>query len=232
MDINSIKEILIRAKKDSRNTLDLLESRTVLKELNVPLNRAEVASSDDEAVLISKKIGYPVAMKIVSPDVLHKTEAGGVVLNIKDSGEARVAFQEILKNVKSVIPHARIKGVLIEEMLKGNELIVGTTKDVVFGNMIMFGIGGVLVELYRDVAFRLVPIKKIDAIEMLNEIKAKDILNGYRKSHPVDKEQLIGIMLNVSDCVSKLPEIESLEINPLLITKRGLVAIDARVIII
>ncbi len=231
MDFNKIKKILMKVKKEKRRTLDLRESREVLKALKINLDRAEIAKDKNSVRKIAKKIGFPVAMKIVSPDILHKTEAGGVVLDITDEKMAEKAYTEIIENAKKYKADVRIKGVLIEEMLSGNELIVGTVKDRLFGDMIMFGVGGVLVELYRDVTFRLIPVKRVDILEMFEEIKAKEILNGYRKSPPVDREELIRIMLNISRLVESLAEIESIEINPFIITQRVLMAIDARVIL-
>lgn len=231
MNFNKIKKILARVKKDRRNLLDLIESREILKASGIRLDRAEIAKDKESAKKIAENIGFPVAMKIVSPDILHKTEAGGVILNITSVKMVAEGFDRIIENARSAVPDARVKGVLIEEMLSGNELIVGTVKDGLFGNMIMFGTGGVLVELYRDVSFRLIPVKRVDVLEMIEEIKAKEILNGYRKSPPVNKEELIKIILNISKLVDALPEIESMEINPFIITERGLVAIDARVIL-
>lgn len=231
MKFNNIKEIINSAKKEGRNVLDLKESRDVLQELGVKLNIAEIAKEMRSATKIAKKIGFPVAMKIVSPQILHKTEAGGVFLDVRDAKSVRETYKNIIKNAKAAVPDARITGVLIEEMLSGNELIVGTVRDPLFGNMVMFGIGGLLVELYKDVTFRLIPLKRIDVLEMLDEIRAKEILNGYRKSPPVDREELVNIVLNISELVNSLPEIASMEINPLVITNRGLIGIDARVII-
>jgi len=231
MRIENIKKILSRVKNDSRENLDLLESREVLKELGIRLNPAGIAISEEEAVNLARTLGMPVAMKIVSPDILHKTEAGGVMLNISDEKAVRESFNRIIKNASIAVPNARIKGVMVEKMIKGNELIVGTVFDPVFGNMIMFGIGGVLVELYKDVTFRLLPVKRVDILEMLDEIKAKEILNGYRKSPPVKREEIVNIMLNIGALMDAFPEIKSMEINPLIITSEGLMAIDARVIL-
>lgn len=231
MRFEEIKRILLKVKKEGRAVLDLIESRKVLELLGVQLNKAGLAESPEMAVTVARGIGFPVAMKIVSPEIIHKTEAGGVILSVNDENGVKIGFERIIENARRYSPDANIKGILVEEMIFGNELIVGTVKDNVFGDLIMFGIGGVLVELYKDVTFRLVPIKKIDAFEMMEEIKAKEILNGYRNSPPVDRNKLTEIMLSVSLLVEELTEFQSIEINPLVITNRGLVAIDARVII-
>lgn len=231
MNFNKIKKILAGVKKDRRNVLDLIESREVLKALGIRIDRAEIAKNRESAKKIAESLGFPVAMKIVSPDILHKTEAGGVLLNITNVKLVGDGYERIIENAQRAVPNARIRGVLIEEMLSGNELIVGTVKDSLFGNMIMFGIGGVLVELYRDVSFRLIPVKRVDVLEMLDEIKAKEILKGYRKSPPVNKKELINIILNISGLVDAVTKIDSMEINPFIITQTGLVAIDARVIL-
>jgi len=231
VDIESFSKIIANAKAESREWLDLIESRNILEKLGIPLNKSGVAKTLEQALSVASEIGYPVAMKIISPDIIHKTEVGGVAVNIRNNGEMKEYFNMMMEKIKHNLPTAKIIGVLIEEMISGPELIIGTTTDQLFGHMLMFGIGGVLVELYKDVAFRLIPITKIDAMEMMDELRAKAILDGFRGSPRVDKEKLAGIMINISDAVVKLPEIVSLEVNPLVVTERGFMGLDARVII-
>jgi acetyltransferase len=197
----------------------------------IPFNKCGFATTEKEAIKIAKNIGFPLVMKIVSPQVIHKTEAGGVKIGIDSETEVKKGWKEIVNSVKEKVPDAEIKGILLEEMVKGTELIVGTTVDPQFGHMIMFGIGGIFVEVYKDVSFRLVPITSGDAKDMLNDIKGKVLLGGVRGLPGVEPEQLINVLLSVSELVHKYPVIDEMDINPLIITERGLVAVDARILL-
>jgi acyl-CoA synthetase (NDP forming) len=170
-------------------------------------------------------------MKIVSPQVIHKTEVGGVRININSEDEVKKVYSELISGTKEKIPEAEITGVLLEEMISGTELIIGTTQDPQFGPMIMFGVGGIFVEVYKDVSFRLIPITNGDAKDMLKEIKGKALLSGVRGLPEADKEQLENILMKVSNLMSNFPEIKEMDINPLIITKKGAVAADARILL-
>jgi acyl-CoA synthetase (NDP forming) len=226
-----ISKQLTDAVNSGKSVLTLEESRNMMELTGIPLNKSGLAASEEDAVKIAKEIGYPIVMKIVSPQVIHKTEVGGVVVNIGSDDELRKAYNDMLKRIKSKVPKANIEGVLLEEMVKGTELIVGTTIDPQFGHMIMFGIGGIFVEVYKDVSFRLIPITDGDAKDMLNEIKGKAILEGVRGLPKASTEQLVDILLKISNLIDTHPEINEMDINPLIVTERGLVAVDARVIL-
>jgi len=225
------KETIEAALAEGRKVLDLRESRLVLSEMGVPLDRAVVAQDRAGAQKAADTVGFPAVMKIVSPDIIHKTEVGGVKVGLGSASEAGEAYDAMIASVKKKRPDARVRGVLVEEMVRGTELIVGSSCDPQFGRMLMFGMGGVFVEIYKDVSFRLVPISDFDAHEMIEEIKGKAIFEGARGHPRADKEALARILVGISTGISRFPDIEELDINPLMVTEKGLVAVDARVIL-
>jgi acyl-CoA synthetase (NDP forming) len=213
------------------SVLNLEESREIMEKAGIPFNKCSLATTVDEAVSMAKDIEYPLVLKIVSPQIIHKTEVGGVRVGIDNDEELKKAYDEIIASAKKHVPDAEIKGILLEEMVKGTELIIGTTTDPQFGPMIMFGIGGIFVEVYKDVSFRLIPITAGDAKDMLNEIKGKAIFEGVRGLPAADTNQLVEILTNTSNFVNSHPEIKEMDLNPLLVTEKGMVAVDARIIL-
>jgi acetyl coenzyme A synthetase (ADP forming)-like protein len=190
-----------------------------------------VARTSREAGLLASKIGFPVVMKISSPDILHKTEVGGVRVNIKTQKEAEEAFTEITTNARRIMRDAFIQGVTVFEMVTGGkEVILGVTYDRTFGHMIMFGLGGIYVEVLKDVSFRIVPVARRDAAAMVSEIRTSGLLRGARGERPVDIGAIAGAIVNLSSLVSDFPEIQELDVNPLLVTEKGATALDARII--
>ncbi len=180
----------------------------------------------------SEKLGFPLVEKVVSPDVLHKSDVGGVKVGISNPDEVAKAFTEIESAVKSANPKARFYGVYLQKMLRGGvETIVGGTRDPQFGPVVVFGLGGIFVEILKDVSFRVVPLSEDDAIEMMNEIKAAAILNGVRGSKPVDKVALARIIVSVGALMAENKEISSLDLNPVMATPDGAVAVDSRIIL-
>jgi acyl-CoA synthetase (NDP forming) len=226
-----VNDIIGAARAEGRSMLDLWESRGVLSGMGLPMDRAVYAISREEALKAAERIGFPVVMKIVSADVVHKTDVGGVRINISCEKDVGEAFDAMMASVRQKMPAARIKGVLIEEMVRGTELIIGSSCDPQFGRMLMFGMGGVFVEVYKDVSFRLVPIADFDAREMMDEIKGKAIFEGARGYPKADKDQIVRILLAVSEGLQMYPDIGELDINPLMVTERGTMAVDARVIL-
>jgi acyl-CoA synthetase (NDP forming) len=225
-------EILKQAKKEKRTQLTELESKELLKEAGVPVVEARLAQTKAEASALAKKMGFPVALKIVSPDVVHKSDSGGVVLGLNNATQVGEAYSKILSAVKKHYPKAKIQGVSVQKMAKpGVEVIIGMTKDAQFGPVLMFGLGGILVEVLKDVAFRIVPLTKRDAHEMIREIKGYPLLEGYRGQEPADIPFLEDLLLKVSDFVDKNPEIKELDLNPFFAYKNRAVAVDARVIL-
>ena len=225
-------EILDKARKEKRTLLTEIESKELLKSAKIPVVEAKLAASKTGAMEIARKTGFPVAMKIVSPDVVHKSDSGGVKLGVANATQAGKAYSEILSNVKKHYPKAKILGVSVQKMARsGVEVIIGMTKDAQFGPVIMFGLGGILVEVLKDVSFRIVPMTKRDAAEMISEIKGYPILKGYRGQEPANIPYLEDLIVKVSDFVDKNPEIKELDLNPIFAYKDGAVAVDARVIL-
>jgi len=225
-------EILGKARKEKRNLLTEIESKELLKDAKIPVVETRLATSKTEAMELAKKMGFPVVMKIVSPDVVHKSDAGGVKLNIQNATQAGKAYSEILASIKKHYPKAKIVGITVQKMAKqGIEVIIGMTKDAQFGPVIMFGLGGILVEVLKDVSFRIVPMTKRDAAEMITEIKGFPILKGYRGQDPADVPYLEELIVKVSDFVDKNPEIKELDLNPVFAYKSGALAVDARIIL-
>jgi acetyltransferase len=184
-----------------------------------------------DAARAAEKIGFPVVMKISSPDILHKTDVGGVRINIRNGQEAAEAFSEITANARRIMRDAFIKGVMVSEMVKGGkEVILGVTFDRTFGHMIMFGLGGIYVEVLKDVSFRIVPVSRSDALAMVNEIRTVGLLRGARGEQPADINAIASNIVHLSCLVSDFPEIEELDLNPLVVHQRGAVALDARII--
>lgn len=228
----SYDKIIAAARKEGRASLTEVESKQILKEAGIDSTKIKLAKTRDEAISLSKEIGFPVVLKIVSPDVLHKTDAGGVKLGLGDEEAVGKAFDEITSAIKKNEPNANIHGVSVQNMARpGVEVIIGMSKDPQFGPVLMFGLGGILVEVLKDVAFRIVPLTKRDAREMIKEIKGYPILEGYRGQEPADVAVLEDYLLKVSDFVDGRPEIKELDINPIFAYSDGAVAVDARVIL-
>jgi len=224
--------IIEKAKKESRTLLTEIEAKQLLQKAGINVVDTRLAKTKEEAVAIAKELGFPVVMKIASIDVVHKTDAGGVKLGIKTAVQAGKAYDDIMKSVKKAVPNAKIDGVSVQTMAKqGVEVIIGMSKDAQFGPVLMFGLGGVLVEILKDVSFRIVPLVKRDAAEMIREIKGFPLLQGYRGSDPVDVANLEAMLLKVSEFIEKTPEIKELDLNPIFAYKDGAIAVDARVIL-
>jgi acyl-CoA synthetase (NDP forming) len=227
-----ISKIFEVAKAENRNFLFEHEAKMLLSLYDVPITKIELAKTEDAAVVSAIKIGFPIVLKIVSPQVLHKSDAGGVVVGVNDEKGIREGYQKIISNIKKNVPTAVIDGILVQEMApKGTEIIIGSTVDPTFGPTIMFGLGGIFVEILKDVSFRLAPITKDDAWEMLDEIKAKKILDGARGMPKADKETIVATLLSISKMLMECPEIQELDMNPLIVYEKGARAVDARVIL-
>jgi acyl-CoA synthetase (NDP forming) len=228
----SVASIVDKAKAGGRKILTEVESKDILEEAGIPTARARLAVTADEAVAAAKEVGYPVALKIVSPDITHKSDVGGVKLNLGTPDEVKAAFDEIVAAAKKAQPDAKVDGVSVQKMARpGIEVIMGMSQDAQFGPVLMFGLGGILVEVLKDVSFRLVPITPRDARQMIQEIKGRPLLEGYRGQEPADVEALEKLLLRLSDFVEKHPEIAELDLNPIFAYKDGAIAVDARIIL-
>jgi acyl-CoA synthetase (NDP forming) len=228
----SIVDVIDRAKAEGRTVLTEIESKQVLGEAGIPTAGARLAATAEEAVAAAKELGYPIVLKIVSPDVTHKSDVGGVKLGLDSAEAVTAAFGEIVEAVKQRQPDARIDGVAVQKMAPpGIEVIVGMSKDPQFGPVLMFGLGGILVEVLKDVAFRIVPLEPRDARQMVREIKGFPVLQGFRGQEPADLEALEKLLLTVSAFVEAHPEVEELDLNPVFAYKDGAIAVDARVVV-
>jgi acyl-CoA synthetase (NDP forming) len=191
-----------------------------------------LASSQKEAAALSERIGFPVVLKIASPDISHKSDAGGVITGVKNKAGVSRAYREIIASARQKFPTARIEGVAVQRMARpGVEVIIGMFKDAQFGPVLMFGLGGILVEVLKDVSFRIVPLAPRDAREMIEEIKGYPLLQGYRGQEPASIPVLEDMLLKVSDFVEQTPEIREIDLNPVFAYRDGALVVDARVVL-
>ena len=226
------QQVIENARKEGRTLLTEIEAKELLKQSGIDVVETRLAASKEDALALSKEMGFPVVLKIASPDLVHKTDAGGVKLDLEDEDAVAKAYESIMKSVKEQYPDASIQGVSVQKMAKpGVEVIIGMSKDAQFGPVIMFGLGGILVEILKDVSFRIVPLEKRDAHEMVHEIKGFPVLEGYRGQAPADIEKLEDMILKVSAFIEQNPAIEELDLNPVFAYSDGAVAVDARVIV-
>ena len=225
-------QVVDKARSEGRTVLTEVESKEFLRAAGIDIVDTRLATSREEAVSISRKLGFPVVLKIASSDIVHKSDAGGVRLGLKTAGEAGKAYDDIIKTIRQKHPQARIQGVAVQKMARpGVEVIIGMSKDAQFGPVLMFGLGGIMVEVLKDVSFRIVPLSRRDAAEMLREIRGYPLLEGYRGGEAVDLSCLEEWLLKVSDFVEKNPEIMELDLNPIFAYSDGAIAVDARVIL-
>lgn len=216
------------------HALDAHASEALLAAYGLPTPVTRFAVTAAEAGQMAAEIGFPVVLKLISPDLLHKTDVGGVVLDVRDADAARAGFEAIMARARTAQPHARLRGVLIQQMLRGGqEVIIGVQRDPTFGPLVMFGLGGILVEVLADVSFRLAPLTRLDAEEMIAEVRGARLLDGVRGQPPADRAALVEALVRVSQMAVDHPQISELDINPLLVMPagQGVVAVDARVIL-
>jgi len=223
------REIISSALREGRKKLLEHESMALLEAYGIPVAPFKFILDESEAKL-AEDIGYPLVVKVVSPDIVHKSDVGGVVLGVSSWREVEEAIAKIKASVREREPGARLSGFLLQKMMPkgGVEVIVGGLRDPVFDGVVMFGLGGVFVEVFRDVSFRVTPVSKDDALEMVREIKSFRILQGYRGGRPVDLEALADIIVKVSRLLSDLREVSEMDINPVIAYPEGAFAVDAR----
>src|SRR5262249_28874275 len=231
-DKDAVRKVLDAVKAEKRTSLTAPEGKLVCDAYGIPVPKEGVAKSAAEAGKLASSMGFPVVMKIVSPDILHKTEAGGVVVGVKTAEDAQKTYDTILANAKKYKADAKIEGVQVQQMLAGGtEVIVGSITDGSFGKLVAFGLGGVLVEVLKDITFRLAPATKDDALSMLDGIQAHDMLKGVRGGDPVNRDALADVIVKVSQLVSDFPEIIELDLNPVFATKKDAIAADVRIVV-
>lgn len=224
--------ILERALTEKRSSLLVDEAQRICALHKIPTPKYGLATSVDEALEEAKEIGYPVVLKIISPQIVHKTEVGGVIPDIGNEKELRTEYDRLISNVRRKEPSATIVGVLVEEMMRpSTEVIVGAIRDVQFGPAIMFGIGGIFAEVYDDVKFRVAPIDRIDALNMIHGLHGSKILEGARGQPPVDMDSLVNILMRVSALMMEHDTVSELDLNPVIVYAQGACAVDSRIII-
>ena len=228
----SLNEILVQAASEGRTVLTEIESKQILKEAGIECTETTLARSRAEAVTISAAFGYPVVLKISSRDITHKSDAGGVKVNLRNAAEVEAAYDAITKSALQGFPQARIEGICVQPMAKpGIEVIMGMTQDPNFGPVLMFGLGGILVEVLQDVAFGIVPLERADAAEMIAEIKGGKLLEGYRGQDCANKSCLENMLLLLSAFVDGKPQIAEIDMNPVFARADGATVVDARIIL-
>ncbi|OQY26531.1 MAG: hypothetical protein B6I38_11205 [Anaerolineaceae bacterium 4572_5.1] len=234
IDKEATQKVLDKAASEDRYAIGDAEAWDILKSYGLRVPNSQLAKTADEAVKFASEIGYPVVLKIASPDILHKTDVGGVKVGLRNAEEVRDAFDLMLYRTKRFIPNARIWGCQVQEMVPpgGTEVLIGMNRDPQFGPLVTFGLGGIYVEVLKDVTFRIAPFSRREAEEMLSEIRTKALLDGVRGNPPVDKKALIDIILRMGQLVQDFPEIVEFDINPLIVYPegQGAVAIDMRLV--
>jgi acyl-CoA synthetase (NDP forming) len=224
----NISELIKNKLESNQTVLTEFESKNLLKEIGIPIPEQDLATTKEETLSIANKIGFPVVLKLMAEDIVHKSDTGAVKLNIKNEDETAQAYDDLMK-----IPSQSEKFISVQKMAEEpiTELIIGMTTDAQFGPALMFGIGGILVELLEDVSFRIAPITEYDAREQIQEIKGFPILDGYRGKPKADLDAIVKTLLKISDFVTEHDEINEMDLNPVFIYEKGLICVDARIIL-
>jgi acyl-CoA synthetase (NDP forming) len=231
----SMKEceaIIEKAIIAKRFSLLIDEAQRICTFHEIPTPKSGVATDADEAVKKAGEIGYPVVLKVVSPQIIHKSEFGGVIVNITNENELRIEYGKLIARVQVKQPSASVEGVLVEQMMPpSTEVIVGAIRDSQFGPSVMFGMGGIFAEMYDDVKFRVAPIDRIDALNMVHGLRGSKILEGVRGQAPLDVDSLVNVLMRVSELMMEHSAIEQLDLNPVIAYPQGSCAVDSRIII-
>jgi len=221
-----------QVKQEKKTQLTEIKAKELLKEAGIPVIETKLARTKKEAISLSRIMGFPVVLKIASPEIIHKSDSGGVKLQLTNVTQVGKAYSEIMSSIRQNLSRVRIEGVSVQKMARpGVEVIVGMSQDAQFGPVLMFGLGGILVEVLKDVSFRMVPVTRRDANEMIREIKGYSLLQGYRGQESVDISSLEQIIVKVSGFVEQSPQIKELDLNPIFAYKDGAVVVDARIIL-
>ncbi len=234
VDRDAVLKLFADVRAANRNTIGDSEAQAILKAYGITTPKSDVAPTPEAAVKLARQIGYPVVMKIASPDILHKSEVGGIIVGVQDDDEARKAFATLIERAKQHVPSATIWGAQVQEMVvKAKEIIIGMNRDPQFGPLVMFGLGGIYVEVLKDVTFRVAPMSAFQAERMIQSIRSYPLLSGVRGQAPADVEAIADTILRIGQLVTDFPEIAELDINPLLVRDRGqgAVAVDMRLIL-
>jgi acetyl-CoA synthetase (ADP-forming) len=232
MDMKVVDNIINNVLNEGRHHLLETEAKALISQWDIPVPNSILIKGTEYQKSGMDRIKPPFVLKVVSRDILHKTEVGGVISDLRDRDDVRNAVIRMKKDLEKNAPQARIEGFLLEEFVpRGVEVIIGGMRDPQFGPVIMFGTGGVMVELMKDVSFRLAPLDQRESMAMMEDLRGYPLLTGYRGSKPVDRELLASIVMKVSDIITKIKEIKEIEINPLFVYENRVMAVDARVIL-
>lgn len=232
IQFKKVKELINKALSDGRHSLLEPEAMAIMAMIGIPTPSFHLANSIEEAQKIAEALGYPVVLKIVSPDIIHKSDVGGVKLNILNKEQVSEKFKEIQKSVHEKAPKARIFGIIVQKMVpSATEVVIGALRDKQFGPVMMFGLGGIFIEIIKDVSFRIAPLNKDDALEMIKEIKGYSLLLGYRGSPKLDINAIADTIARISELMMNIDEIDQLDLNPIFVYTSGLVVVDARIIL-
>jgi acetyl-CoA synthetase (ADP-forming) len=224
--------IIEQALKQNRSSLLIDEAQRVCEAHGIHTPKSGVVSTVGGAVEKASEVGYPVVLKIVSPEIIHKTDFGGVILNVANENELTIQYEKLITGVKSREPSAAIRGVLVEKMMPpSTEVIVGGLRDKQFGPTVMFGIGGIFAEAYDDVTFRIAPIDRVDALNMIHGLRGSRMLEGMRGKTPLDLEAVVNILAGVSGMMCQHEAISQLDLNPVILYPNGACAVDSRIIL-
>jgi acyl-CoA synthetase (NDP forming) len=232
IEMEECETIIQKVVGEGRSFMLVNEAQQICELHHIPTPRSYVTINVDEAVLKARDIGFPVVLKVISPQILHKSDAGAVILNIKGEEGLEVEYEKLVAEVGRKEPSAKVVGILVEKMMPtSTEVIVGGIRDSQFGPSIMFGIGGIFTEIYDDVAFRVAPIDKLDALNLIHELKGSKILEGARGKPPVNLDSIINVLINASNLMMEHDAISQLDLNPVIVYSDGVCAVDSRIII-
>lgn len=227
-----VERITANARKQGRAALLEPEAKEICVAYGIPTPKFRVARSAAEAALLAEEVAYPTVLKIVSPDILHKTEVGGVIVGLNTRGQVTAAYGQILSNVKSHVPDARVEGVLVQSMAPaGVEVIVGGLRDKTFGPTVLFGLGGIFVEVLKDASFRVAPLSPQDTRQMIEEVRGYPLLKGIRGQPASDEEAIIRILQATSRLMLENSQIQQVDFNPVVVYAKGAAVVDARIIL-
>jgi acyl-CoA synthetase (NDP forming) len=230
--IVGIAQIIATARSQNRLVLTEVEAKEIMQSAGVPVVKTILAKTKNEALQLSEQIGFPIVAKIVAPDITHKSDAGGVRMNISDRVQMEQAWDDLMSNAQAAFPNSQIDGVAVQPQApEGTEVIIGGSQDPQFGPIVMFGLGGVFVEILKDVSFRIVPLSDNDASEMITDIKSYKVLEGYRGNAAADTSAIQKALVATSTLLETNPDIAELDLNPVFAYSDGILAVDARIIL-
>lgn len=229
--MSKTEQVIKKAIQQKRKVFTVQESKSLLNQEGFPVNPTGFGKNLEELLSEADRIGYPIVIKVSSEEIVHKSDVGGVITGIRNKTDLKEQFEIMQGNIKEKYLKVKIDGFIVEKMESGVELLIGSTQDPMFGPILAFGLGGIYVEVLKDVVFRLIPIEQEDAAEMISEIKAAKILDGIRGQPPVDKKALINLLMKTSQFIDRNPEIEELDLNPVFANDKGVSVVDARIIL-